>query len=214
MVGQCRDCNREIEKIGTRIYCTECAKIRKRINKKNYYLTHYDKLRESHSEYYRKHREEAREYNRQYFLAHREKHREDSKRWKKEHPETIRRLELNWSKANPEKRKEIVKRSRAKYPERCKKSRREWNKANPEKIAIANARRNSRMKNAPGSFTSDELKAKFKEYGNKCAHCNTVEKKLTIDHIVPLTKNGTNYIINIQPLCMDCNRKKSNKFIG
>lgn len=36
---------------------------------------------------------------------------------------------------------------------------------------------------------------------------------MTIDHIVPKSKGGTNDIGNLQPMCHTCNAKKADKFI-
>ena len=45
------------------------------------------------------------------------------------------------------------------------------------------------------------------KYGMMCIKCGTTEK-ITIDHIVPVSKGGEDTHENIQPLCSSCNSKK------
>ena len=47
----------------------------------------------------------------------------------------------------------------------------------------------------------------FSRDENKCARCGCLEK-LTVDHIKPLRKDGTNDLENLQILCLECNRSK------
>jgi hypothetical protein len=77
-------------------------------------------------------------------------------------------------------------------------------------ISHLKSRRYAKEKNAIGSHTLSQWVALKNRYGDKCAFCKS-ESKLTKDHIIPLSKNGTDYIDNIQPLCQSCNSKKSNK---
>jgi 5-methylcytosine-specific restriction endonuclease McrA len=58
-----------------------------------------------------------------------------------------------------------------------------------------------------GVFPKDEWKALCNKLGNRCAKCGSVGD-ITIDHIVALSKGGTNNIDNLQPLCMQCNCNK------
>jgi 5-methylcytosine-specific restriction endonuclease McrA len=74
-------------------------------------------------------------------------------------------------------------------------------------MAFLKARRYVRQRGAEGSHTLTDwnsLKAKF---NNRCAKCGE-SKPLTKDHIIPLSKGGSDYIENIQPLCRNCNSRK------
>lgn len=77
----------------------------------------------------------------------------------------------------------------------------------PKRISHLKARRYAREKGATGSHTLEEWNNLKIEFDNKCAFCRR-KKKLTKDHVIPLSENGTDYIDNIQPLCRNCNSKK------
>lgn len=56
------------------------------------------------------------------------------------------------------------------------------------------------------------LKELIALYGNRCLCCGA-ETGLTVDHIVPLTINGSDLIENKQPLCGRCNDRKGTQII-
>lgn len=73
-------------------------------------------------------------------------------------------------------------------------------------------KRRARKKGVGGSFTQGEWEDLKKKYGNACPSCKQ-QVKLEIDHIIPISKGGSNNIENIQPLCRKCNAKKHTKII-
>lgn len=76
--------------------------------------------------------------------------------------------------------------------------------------------KNKRNRNPrEGSHTWNEWEAKKARYFWMCLCCKQHEPKikLTQDHIVPLSKGGSDNIENIQPLCLRCNLIKSTKII-
>ena len=84
---------------------------------------------------------------------------------------------------------------------------RNYCKNHPENIAHLKSCRYARQRGAKGFHTLKEWQELKKKFNNCCAYCKK-EKPLTKDHIIPLSRGGTNFINNIQPLCRNCNSKK------
>lgn len=102
---------------------------------------------------------------------------------------------VEWGKQNKEKRKEAKDRWRAK---------------NKDLTNFYTRRHNHLRKNALGSYSKKEAESLFDRFNGLCAYCKTA-KATSIDHVVPLTKGGSNFIENLLPACIPCNSRKKDK---
>jgi len=95
-----------------------------------------------------------------------------------------------------------------------------WRHKNIKKILMWNRKRMFEKKGVVGSHTDKEWEDVKKYYDFRCVICGIEESelkkiwkgtylnKLTKDHIVPISRGGTDDIWNIQPLCVSCNARK------
>ncbi len=77
-----------------------------------------------------------------------------------------------------------------------------------------NHKRRIRMYRATQStekLTAEQWEAILDKYGRKCLACGRTDVKLTLDHIVPISKGGKHTADNAQPLCRPCNTHKGVK---
>ena len=147
---------------------------------KRYYIKNQEKKKKITKEWYKLNKEKARNYNKQYYLDNKEQIKKRADSWQKENPDRVNKKNRCWAKNNPEKRNFTVNQN--------KKARR----------------------NVKGSHTLQEWKTLKAQYNYTCPCCRKSEPEITLteDHIIPISKSGTNNIKNIQPLCRKCNSKK------
>lgn len=117
-------------------------------------------------------------------------------RWNTLHSEWLKTYIKDWHARNPEKY--------AKYKAKYESSERAR-----ELRSIRTARRRTLEHHCRGDHTLKEWQAIKVLYKNRCAYCGR-KTRLTKDHIIPLTLDGTNDISNIVPSCRACNASKHN----
>lgn len=177
-------------------------------------------------------KEKRREYQRRYREANREKRAEATRRWREKNPDYNRRYyEANreyyqqhyqqhyqqYYRSNPERATGRYQRAKLRYnkahPEAAAESRRRYNEANPEKVSAQQRRRRAKVAGVGGSHTEAEWQTLCSYYMDQCLSCGEIPDLLTRDHVVPITKGGSDDISNIQPLCAGCNSRKHTKII-
>jgi 5-methylcytosine-specific restriction endonuclease McrA len=178
--------------------------------------------------YYRSHKQQKKEYDKAYRAANREKINEWYRKWRSENrerenakavariaadPERHAKTVFEWRKKNSAWLKEYESKRR-KNPERIEATRRAskaWKDAHPQERR--NHVRNRRAKLRDGGVLSRgiEKKLMFLQRGQCAAcHCN-IKNEFQLDHIVPVSRGGSNTDSNAQLLCPRCNQSKSNK---
>ena len=84
-----------------------------------------------------------------------------------------------------------------------------WRKDNPDKrLATEKKRRARKYGTHCSTLTTSQWKAIKKYWRDRCAYCGTKPKRLTQDHVTPLSKRGTHTASNVVPSCQLCNSKK------
>jgi 5-methylcytosine-specific restriction endonuclease McrA len=100
--------------------------------------------------------------------------------------------------------------------QRLHSNKRVYRAANPEKakgwVRIASARRRAHEVNAEGMHTLNDIKAQYKAQKGKCYYCKKrVGDTYEVDHVVPISRGGSDGPENIVIACFACNRAKHDK---
>lgn len=149
--------------------------------------------------------EHIREYNLQYRLDH----KDEIKQWNREYYFQRHDVEL-------ESRRENYKQHKAERLE----LNRAWRKANPEQSAkiayIAKHRRRARKANAIGSHTTADIERIYLAQNGCCAYCDMPlpADKYHLDHIIPLSRGGSDNADNLTISCSRCNLSKGDKLLS
>lgn len=154
----------------------------------------------------------AREAQRQYVRANIERVRANQRAWKERNRERIRITTREQRRLNPEPFRERQRRYEQRHPDRIREHSRQMRRKHPEIFRAGWRRRMARLRANGGNYTQGEWRALCEQYGNVCLACGAAGP-LTADHVVPVSKGGSNDISNIQCLCKPCNSRKGDRII-
>lgn len=214
--------DRKGSKDGKRNQCNVCRseqqaqyrqrnQVRIREYRKTYYQEHKEEAIRSAVEWNRQNPEKATEYKkkwkarnpdyqRRYHLLHIEKRRAKSNDWHYLNREHVRDLHSTWYEA---------------HRDYAKARALEWTRKNPRQARFIRNRREARKRAAGGAFTFEQWENLKSYYDHRCLACGRQEPEivLTVDHVIPISRGGSDDISNIQPLCGACNCRKHARII-
>lgn len=131
----------------------------------------------------------------------REKRKAYFREWIKKYPEKHTKHNMEWEKKNPEKANAIARRAYHKHIEESRKNAR-----------INSANRRAKVKEVGGKHTKSDITRMLINQKDRCYYC---QKKLNgvynVDHVIPISRGGSNDPSNLVIACPQCNKKKSYK---
>lgn len=199
MVDICKACGKNpINTERSKNYCTLCLEKAKARARK--YMARLDK-------------KVIQERSRKRYLKNRDKVIAKSKEYIALHPEVKKKATQNYLKSHAEQIKARNKKYKDEHRERYRFLGNKWAKEHPERRRLDAHTRRTKLNNADGKYSLKEWHDLCQQYDNKCLCCERTDVLLTVDHVIPISKGGSNFISNIQPLCRPCNSTKALKII-
>lgn len=132
--------------------------------------------------------------------------------WEQENEDELRQKASRYYLENRDAAIARAKESERKNPERARARKNAWQKTEKgRRTSLQSTRRRiARKFNAPGAHTIEEFLQLCADFDDHCLCClkKLERKELSIDHVVPISKGGSDGIENLQPLCRRCNVRK------
>lgn len=155
------------------------------------------------------------EYQKRYRTTHREQIRAQKAAYRASHKESISAHDKEYWFAHMAERKKTNQEWKAAHTEHRDAKRvydREYKKTHRELYCLATAKRLAlKYSNTPTEemLTAPQWREILERYQHRCAYCGCKIDKLTMDHVIPLSKGGKHSADNVVPACAHCNQVKS-----
>jgi hypothetical protein len=178
------------------------------------------KKREAVRRWKKENSEKICEQGRIYRAANPDRIREYGQRWRKNNADKERERCRSYYQANKDRARENGRRWAARNPQKCRESVRRWQADNSDRLREITRRRNALKRAARRHsllpVTQQQINARFNLWNNRCAFCgvdaahqrNCGYQRLTVEHVLALTKGGLDEASNIIPSCKACNSSK------
>lgn len=137
-----------------------------------------------------------------------EKHRAKYKQWLQANPDVAKAAQIAWKERNPDRVRATQVAWVSANRERVLEKQREWQRRNRVRIAAYGAQRRSRLGTENGTVEDRDWRRLVRRFDGRCAYCGIKDRPLTMDHILPISRDGRHTIGNVLPACKSCNSSK------
>jgi hypothetical protein len=210
---------------------------KRRENSRIWRNANLEKARDATRQWYASNKDKASEYARDYRQSDPERHKARIASWRAANFERVREYRRRRYESNPERARQLARLWYATNPERARERHRSWcqanherlqelhrlwRKRNPDKVRERSRRRHALKRAAHRKalqpVTQEQLDNRFALWSDCCAFCgvnatdsrNIGRARLTVEHVLALTKGGLDEASNIIPACTACNSSKHN----
>lgn len=136
--------------------------------------------------------------------------RDYNRLWREEHKKEVIVCSMRYRNKNSKKIAAYDKTYQENNRERISRWKKEYHRKNPKKALLGGIRRRACKAKAEGQATLEQIKSRWDLYGGLCYLCG--DKGTDTDHVIPLSKGGTNWPANLRPACESCNSSKHAKW--
>ena len=172
--------------------CVDCYAEDHRRDARNDYARNKQSRRDSHKRWEKDNRGRVNELGREHYQRHKEE----------------RLRQIHEYEMQPQNKARKAARTKAREPG--------WVAANRAKVNAKVRRRDHHKRSAVGTYSEEQWQARLDFYGHRCYLCGCDWDALpkgekTIEHVIPLSRGGTNWPSNLRPACLSCNSSKRDR---
>lgn len=117
-----------------------------------------------------------------------------------------RRRPADWK---PKTKQEIIRKYFLSHKHKYKANALLYKQRHPDRVKAKKVIRHAREKGAKGYASPKAIQARMEMFGNRCWICGGEYD--TVDHVIPISKGGTNWPANLRPACRSCNSRKNSR---
>lgn len=162
--------------------------------------------------YYTANKSRLNESSRAYYRANRERLAGNARAYRERNPQYQREYFRVYYAANRGYYAEKSRAYRIANKKRLAEMNLQYHRANPNISRASHQRRKARKLGAEGTHTAADIQKQYKAQKGACYWCGSkVRGNYHVDHIVPLSRGGTNWPENIVIACVGCNTSRGSK---
>ena len=181
---------------------------------KEYRKNNKERIKESKRIYAERNKEKIKEYFKEYYKNNKDKIKKSTKEYQENNREKVRKYKKEYRSRDKTKNmmKEYLKEYQKNNKDKLNEYFKEYQKNNKDKMIFYSSQRRALRAGNGGNYTPEQRKEMLEYFDYKCAYTGEcIRNNLHIDHIIPVTKGGSNYIYNLVPSTPSANMSKGNK---